>query len=139
MENADEPHILIWMRESSLHRVSHFTPCGVLGTGLALGTAVLPPGGRAWQGGARPFVVLRMQLSPESAMEAYESSVRRKHIMAEHQREDTSVRETRWSTHLLKASEKRCLLEFKEHRKITETFYYRSFFPSQFSEAVSTV
>ena len=31
---------------------------------------------------------LRMQLSRESAMEAFESSVRRKHILAEHQRED---------------------------------------------------
>lgn len=31
---------------------------------------------------------IEMQLSRESAMEAYESSVRRKHIMAEHQREE---------------------------------------------------
>eukprot|EP00438_Fugacium_kawagutii_P025582 Skav215578 [mRNA] locus=scaffold2748:114034:142296:- [translate_table: standard] len=30
-----------------------------------------------------------MQLSRESAMEAYESSIRRKHILAEHQREDS--------------------------------------------------
>ena len=34
---------------------------------------------------------LRMQLSRESAMEAYESSIRRKHILAEHQREDTGT------------------------------------------------
>ena len=34
----------------------------------------------------------RMQLSRESAMEAYESSVRRKHILAEHQREDWAAK-----------------------------------------------
>ena len=39
----------------------------------------------------------RMQLSRESAMEAYESSIRRKHILAEHQRED-------WATKGIKPS-----------------------------------
>ena len=34
----------------------------------------------------------RMQLSRESAMEAYESSIRRKHILAEHQREDWAAK-----------------------------------------------
>ena len=31
---------------------------------------------------------LRMQLSRDSAMEAFDSAVRKKHILAEHQRED---------------------------------------------------